>query len=164
MRGVEIHQQLQHLVVHPQRLSVGPVDLVDQHDGLEPERQRLARDEPRLGHRTFGGIHEQQEAVHHPQDALDFSAEIGVARRIYNIDFGIGPPNRSILRQDRNSALTLQRVRVHDALGHLLIGTEHPRLAEHLVHQRGFPMIDVGNDGDVADFHCFTAPLMRGAV
>ena len=32
-----------------------------------------------------------------------------------------------------------------------VLGAEHPRLIEHLIHERGLAMVDVGNDGDVAD-------------
>ena len=78
--GLEIDEQLEHLVVHPQRLGVRPVDLVDHHDRLEPQRQRLAGHEPRLRHRPLGGVHQDQHAVHHAQDPLHLAAEVGVAR------------------------------------------------------------------------------------
>ena len=78
--GLEIDEEPQHLVVDPQGLGVGPVDLVDGDDRPKPERQRLAGDEPGLRHRTFGRIHQDQHAIHHAQNPLDFAAEIGVAR------------------------------------------------------------------------------------
>ena len=79
-RGLEIDEQAEHLVVHPERLGVGPVDLVDGDDRPEAERQRLAGDEAGLRHRTLGRVHQDQHAVHHAQDPLDLAAEVGVAR------------------------------------------------------------------------------------
>jgi hypothetical protein len=32
-----------------------------------------------------------------------------------------------------------------------LIGAEHTRLPQHLIHQRRLAVIDVGDDGDVSD-------------
>ena len=56
-------------VVDPERLGVGPVDLVDRDDGAEAERQRLPGHEPGLRHRPLGGVHQDQHAVHHAQDS-----------------------------------------------------------------------------------------------
>src|SRR5207302_1083769 len=44
-RRLELQEQLQHLVVHPQRLGILAVDLVHQHDRLQPQGQRLSRHE-----------------------------------------------------------------------------------------------------------------------
>ena len=55
-----------------------------------------------------------------------------------------------VLGENRDAALALQIIRVHDALGNLLIGAESAGLAEHGVHERGFAMVDVGDDGDIA--------------
>ena len=46
----------------------GLVDLVQDHDGTQAERQRLLRDELRLRHRALCGIDQQHHAVHHAQD------------------------------------------------------------------------------------------------
>ena len=58
--------------------------------------------------------------------------------------------HRGVLRQDGDAALALQVVRVHHALGHLLILAEDVRLLEHGVHQRRLAVVDVGDNGDVA--------------
>ena len=54
-------------------------------------------------------------------------------------------------------ALALERVRVHHALGDDLIVAKGAGLAEHLVHERGLAVIDVGDDGDVADLQGVTS-------
>ena len=48
-------------------------------------------------------------------------------------------------------ALPLERVRVHDPLFDLLVGAERPGLPEHLVHQGGLAVVDVGDDGEITD-------------
>ena len=76
----ELVEELEGLVHHPARPRAGTVDLVDDHDGLEAQRQRLARDEARLRHGAFDRIHQQQHAVDHGEHALDFAAEVRMAR------------------------------------------------------------------------------------
>ena len=149
--GLEIDEQAQHLVVHPERLGVGPVDLVDGHDRPEPQRQRLPGDEPGLRHRPFGGVHQDQHAVHHAQDPLDLAAEVGVARGVHDVDLDALPAHGGVLGQDGDPALALERVRVHDPLFHLLVGAERPRLPQHLIHQGGLAVVDVGDDGEITD-------------
>ena len=89
--GLEVEEQLEHLVEHFGGARVGAVDLVDDDDRLEAERERLAGDELGLRHRPFGGVDEQDDAVDHRQDALDLGAEIGVAGRVDDVDVGAVP-------------------------------------------------------------------------
>ena len=56
-----------------------------------------------------------------------------------------------VFGEDGDAALFLQVVGVHDALVHLLIGAHGARLAEQRVDERGFAMVDVGDDGHIAD-------------
>ena len=56
-----------------------------------------------------------------------------------------------VLGEDGDAALALELVRVHDALGDGLIGAEGAGLAEHGVDEGGLAVVDVGDDGDVAD-------------
>ena len=56
-----------------------------------------------------------------------------------------------VLGEDGDPALFLEVVRVHDALVHLLVGAHGAGLAEEGVDERGFPVVDVGDDGNVAD-------------
>src|SRR6266581_3589650 len=111
-RRLELQEQLQHLVVHPQRLGILAVDLVHQHDRLQPQGQRLSRHELGLRHRPLGGVDEQQEAVHHAENPLDLTPEVRVPRCVHDVDLGVAPADGRVLRQDRDAALALQRVRV----------------------------------------------------
>ena len=76
--------------------------------------------------------------------------------------------------QDGDAALALQIVGVHGALVHVLVFAHRAGLLEELVHKRGFAMVDMGDDGDIADIHEFgrsagrrglidAAPLPRNA-
>ena len=149
----ERREQVEHLVVHRVRALVRPVDLVDHHDRAQPQAQRLAEHELGLRHRTLGGIDQQQHAVDHGQDALDLAAEIGMARRVDDVDARALPDHGGAFRQDRDAALALEVVPVQRALGDLLIGAEGAALLEQAVDQGGLAVVDVGDDGDVAQIH-----------
>ena len=112
----ELVEQLEGVVDDPVGPRARPVELVHHDDRLEAERERLSRHEPRLGHRALDRIDEQQDAVDHPQDALHLAAEIGVARRIHDVDVHALEVDRAVLREDRDAALALEVVRVHHAL------------------------------------------------
>jgi hypothetical protein len=86
--GAELVEEVEGVVDHPVRTGARTVDLVDHDDGLEAQRQRLAGHEAGLRHRAFDGIDQQQHAVDHRQHALDFTAEVGVARGVDDVDVG----------------------------------------------------------------------------
>ena len=77
---VEVEEELVDLVHDLLDARVGAVDLVDDEDHRQPRLERLAQDEARLRQRPFAGVDEQQDAVDHPQAALDLAAEVRVAR------------------------------------------------------------------------------------
>ena len=58
-----------------------------------------------------------------------------------------------ILGENRDPPLALERVRIHHALLNDLVVAERTGLAEHFVHQRRLAVIDVRNDGNVANLH-----------
>jgi hypothetical protein len=91
--------------------------------------------------------------IHHVQDALHLAAEIGVAGGVDDVDAGVLPVQGGHLGEDGDAAFALEVVRVHGALGHLLVLAEGARLGEQPVDQRGLAVVDVGNDGDIAQVH-----------
>ena len=156
--GVEQDEQVEHFVEHFGGARVGAVDLVDDDDRLEAERERLAGDELGLRHRPFGGVDQQDDAVDHRQDALDLAAEIGVAGRVDDVDVGdIALPHPAIRRgafgEDGDPALFFEVVRIHRPLFDALVVAEGARLAEKLIDERGLAMIDVGDDRHVTQVH-----------
>ena len=147
----ELVEQLEGLIDHPLGARARPVDLVDDHDRLQALRQRLARDEARLRHRAFDRVDQQQHAVDHRQHALDLAAEVGVAGRVDDVDVRIAVLDRAVLGDDGDAALALDVVAVHHPLGDVLMGGERPGLDQQLVDQRRLAVVDVGDDGDVAE-------------
>ena len=133
------------------RAAARPVDLVDHHDGLEPEGQRLAGDEARLRHRTLDRIHQQQHPVDHRQHALDLAAEVGVPGGVDDVDARAAVLDGAVLGEDGDATLALDVVRIHDALAHALMRGEGAGLLEQAVHEGRLAVVDVRDDGDVAD-------------
>ena len=149
--GVEVEEQLVDLVDDLHRSGVGPVDLVHDQDHRQPRLERLAQHEPRLRQRPLGGVDQQQHAVDHREPALDLAAEVRVSRRVDDVDLQVAVADGGVLGQDRDALLALEIHRVHHALGHVLVRAEGAGLPEHRVDQRGLAVVDVGDDGDVAD-------------
>ncbi len=131
---------------------VGAVDLVDDDDDAVTQLQRAGEDEARLRHGALSGVDEQDNAVDHLEDTLDLAAEVGVARGIDNVDLGVAVADGGVFGEDRDAALTLEVVRVHDAVDDLLIFAVHAALLEHFVDEGGLAVVDVGDDGYIAKF------------
>ena len=150
---LERGEQVEDLVGDFGGAGVRPIDLVDDDDRLQSHFERLGDHELGLRQRALGGVDQHQRAVHHVEDALDLAAEIGVAGRIDDIDSGVLPEDRGHLGEDGDAALALEVVRIERALGDPLILAERARLLQQAVDQRGFAMVDMGDDGNVAEFH-----------
>jgi len=78
-----------------------------------------------------------------------------VAGGVHQVDTDVFESDRAVLRGDGDSPLPFQVHGIHQALGHGLVVAEHAALAEHLVHQGGLAVIDMGNDRDIADMLVF---------
>ena len=78
-----------------------------------------------------------------------------MARGIHNIDLHIAILYGGVLGQNGDAALPLQVVGVHHALGYGLILPECAALLEHLVHQRGLSVVDVGDNCNVTNIFSF---------
>ena len=149
--GVEVEEQLVDLVDDLGDAGVGPVDLVDHEDHRQPRLERLAQHEAGLRQRALGGVDEQQDAVDHRQPALDLAAEVGVPGRVDDVELDVAVVDRRVLGEDRDALLALEVHRVHDAIGDVLVGAEGAGLPEHGVDERRLAVVDVGDDGDVAE-------------
>jgi hypothetical protein len=84
--GAQFHQQVEHLVDDFGDPGVGPIALVHHHDRLQFRLDRLGQHEPSLRHRAFAGVHQQQATISHSQHPLHLAAEVGVARRVDDVD------------------------------------------------------------------------------
>ena len=148
---VEIDEEVVDLVQHLPDSCVRAIDLVDDDHRRQPPLETLSQDEPRLRQRPLGRVHEQHDPVHHGQRALDFPAEVGVARRIDDVDQQVLIVDSCVLGEDGDTTLALERVAVHHPIDDPLVRAKDAALVQHRVDQRRFPVIDMSNDGDVAE-------------
>ena len=133
------------------RARVLAVDLVDDDDRAQVEFERLAQHEARLRHHAFGGIDQQQHALHHLQHALDLTAEIGVARRVDDVELDAVVLDRRVLRQDRDATFLFERIRVHGSRFGVLAFAIEPALTEHRIDESRLAVVDVGDDREITD-------------
>src|SRR4030095_4727135 len=71
-------------------------------------------------------------------------------RCMYDMDQQFFVVDGGVLRQDRDAALALEVGVVHHAIGDLLVGAEGAALAQQAIDERGFAMINVRDDRDIA--------------
>ena len=106
------------------RTRIFSVDLVDHNNWPNVVLQRFTQNESRLRLRAIVGIHHQQHAVHHLHNALDFAAEIRVARCVDDVDAIVVPLKGRVLGADGDSFFALQIHRIHHALLNFLVGAK----------------------------------------
>ena len=149
--GVEIEEQLLDLVHHVGDTGVAAVHLVDHHDDGQAPLERLAQHEAGLGQRTLGRVYKQQDAVDHGEAALYLAAEVGVARRVDDVDLHPAEAHRRVLGQDRDALLALEVRRVEHSIDHLLVRPKRPGLTQQRIDQRGLAVVDMGDDRHITD-------------
>src|SRR5689334_6239832 len=76
-----------------------------------------------------------------------------MAGRVDDVDARALPQDRGDLGENGDAALALEIVGIHGALGNPLVLAKGSRLGEQAVDQRGLAVIDMGDDGDVAEHH-----------
>ena len=147
----EFLEEVQRFHQHVVRPGVGAVDLVDDDDRLEANFQGLGHHEAGLRAGAFEGVDQHQGAVGHPQHALDLAAEVGVAGGVDDVDLRSLVVEGDVLRENRDSAFALEVVGVKDAVALELGVAELSALLEEGVDEGGLPVVDVGDDGNIAD-------------
>ncbi len=158
----EVHEELVHLVDDLGDPRVGPVDLVDAQDHRHLQGEGLAEHEGGLRQGALARVDEEDDAVDHGQAPLDLAAEVGVPRGVDDVDrhavgdAGVegrlpGVPHGGVLREDRDALLALEVTAVHRPVGDVVVLPEGARLPQHLVDEGGLAVVDVGDDGDVAE-------------
>ena len=154
----QLDEKIKHEIENLVRPRIFAVDLVDDDNRLGFVFERLSQHETRLGLRAIVRVHHEQNAVHHLHDPLDFAAEIGVARRVDDVDPVTVPLKRGVLRPDRDPLLTFEVHRIHHPVLYFLVRAESSGLAQQLIHERGLAVVDVRNDGDITNLVHGTNP------
>ena len=148
-------EQLGDLLGDALGLGAGQVDLVQARDQLEPGLDREVGVGQRLGLDALRGVDDEQRALARGQRARDLVGEVDVPGRVDEVQLvGLavarGVEDAHGLGLDRDPALALEVHRVQDlgphrarvdGLGHL----------QDAIGQRRLPMVDVGDDREVAD-------------
>ena len=147
------HEEIEDLVENFFGALIRTVDLIDDDDWLQTKLQGFTQNEFGLWHWAFGRVNQQNNTINHRQDTFDFTTEIGVARGINDVDTGLAPLNCCRLCHNGNAAFAFQIVAVHGAFINALVVTIDARLAEHRIDEGGFAMVNVSDDGDIAQVH-----------
>ena len=148
--GAEFEEQAEDLVEHLQRPGIRSVDFIDHHHGPQSALERFGEHKPRLRHGALGSVDEHQRAVGHPEHPFHLATEVGVARRVHDVDLRALPLDRDVFREDRDTPLLFQIVGVEHPLRELA-GAVLTALLQQAIDQRGLAVVDVGDDRDVAE-------------
>ncbi len=150
--------QLGDLPGHALGLRAREVDLVHRGDQLEARVDGQVGVRDGLGLDPLRGVHEQQRPVARGQRARHLVREVHVARRVDQVQPVELAVARLVLHAhglglDRDAPLALQLHRV-EQLRAMVARVDRPRDLEDPVGERGLPVIDVGDDREVADVGC----------
>ena len=140
------------LDLHRVAVGVGgrQVDLVQGGDDLEVVLHGQVAVGQRLRLDALGGVDDEHDALACRQRAADLVAEVDVARRVDEVEHVTMPVDAHVLGLDRDAPLALQVHRVQVLLAHVA-GVDGAGDLEDAVRQRRLPVIDVGDDREVAD-------------
>ena len=158
LRGVQGGQadDVLHLLLGFGRVGGGQVDLVEHRQDLQVVLQSQVGVGQGLGLHALGGVHHQHRALTGGQGAGHLVVEVHMARGVDEVQ-GVGLPVGGLVVQahrpglDGDAPLPLQ-VHVVQQLGlHLPLGNGVAQLNQ-AVGKGGFSMIDVCDNGKIADF------------
>jgi CheY-like chemotaxis protein len=133
----------------------GEVHLVQDGDDLVLGVQGLVDVGQGLGFHALGGIYDEEAAFAGGEAAADFIGEIDMPRRVHQVELVGQAVMRLVgeadgLRLDSDAALLLQVHVVENLAGHLAVRQPAAGL-DQAVGQGALAVVDVGDDGEVAD-------------
>ena len=136
-------------------LGGGEVDLVEDGDDLVAGVDRLVDVGQRLRLDALGGVDDEERAFDGAHRAGDLVGEVDVAGGVDEVeDVGLAVVGRVLeadgLGLDGDAALALDVHGVEELLLHVAVGDGAGRL-DQPVGERGLAVVDVGDDGEVAD-------------
>jgi hypothetical protein len=137
------------------RLRAGKVDLVQHGHDLEPGVHGQVRVGEGLRFHALAGVHDQKRPLAGGQAARHLVGEVHVPRGIDEVQDVVLPVLRLVVEAHRvlldgDPALALEVHGIEELLAHLALG-EGPRALHQAVGEGRFPVIDVGDDREVAD-------------
>ena len=155
VRGVDANDVFD-LFSHTLRLCGGQVDFVQNRHDLVVGLNRGIDVRERLRLYPLGGVHDQQRALNRAHRAANFIGKVDVAGGVDQVEdiilSVVGPiVDTHRVGFDRNSAFALdihrvQQLFLHIPIRHRIGGLDQP------VSESGFPVVDMGNDREIADF------------
>ena len=119
-------------------------------DDLEVVLDREVGVRERLRLDSLRGVDDEQRALARLQRARDLVGEVDVAGRVDEVELVALPGDADGLRLDRDPALALELHRVEQLVAHLAARHRLGHL-EDPVRERRLPVVDVGDDREVAD-------------
>ena len=132
------------------RIGLRQVDLVHERDDLEVVLDRQVRVRERLRLDPLRRVDDEQRALAGLQRARDLVREVHVTGRVDQVQLVALPHHAHGLRLDRDPALPLELHRVEQLLLHVPVG-DRVRQLQDPIGQGRLPMVDVGDDREVAD-------------
>ena len=106
--GAEAVEEVEGFVQYPVGARAGAVDFVDDDDGVQSHVEGFLGDEAGLRHRPVHRVNQQQHAVHHGEDALDFAAKVGVSGGVNDVDLVVFPTDCGVFRHDGDAAFAFE--------------------------------------------------------
>ncbi len=151
--GTEHHEQIEDHVDNLHGTCGRLVDFIDDDNWFYPQLKGLFQNKFCLRHGAFLRVDKEQNAVDCPEDTLHLGAEVGVSRRIDDVDLAVLVFDRRVLGVNRDPALALLIVAVHHEFPHVLMRRECTALCEEGIDERCLPVVDVRDNGDITDGH-----------
>ena len=143
-------EELRHLVRSTVGVGGGEVDLVhDRHD-LEVVLDREVGVCERLRLDSLRRVDHEHGPFAGLERARDLVGEVDVPGRVDQVQLMALPGNPHRLGLDRDPPLALEIHRIEQLLAHVAVG-DGVRELENPVGQGRLPVVDVGDDGEVAD-------------
>ena len=154
VRGVEPDHVLD-LLLHLVGLGGREVDLVEHRHDFVIVIERLIDVGEGLRFDALRSVHHQQRAFACGKTAVDLIGEIDVTGRVDQVEhIGLAIAGTIVeanrLRLDGDAAFTLDVHGIEHLLHHLAVG-ERASCLDQAIGERGFAMIDVRNDREIAD-------------
>jgi hypothetical protein len=145
---------------HRVRPRAGAVGLVDEDQRRHAQAPQRVHQHARLRLNALDGRDDEHRAVEHAQDALDLRDEVGMPRRVDEVDRDVADPERHDRGSDRDAAAALERERVglRRAVVDAAELVDDARGVEQALREGRLTGVDVGEDSEVERRHRASCP------